>query len=94
MSAAPPFKVHDWVAQKNIAQPNIGTVMRILEDGTFDLVLYDHNGVRVGRNSPPEGGPTKYEPCCPMANYKRIQKPSFPLPRNLSGDWSPWLKDL
>lgn len=93
-SLATAFRTNDWVAQKNMSQPNIGVVKQIWDDGTFDLVLYDHNGIQIGRKSPPEGGPTKYEPCCPMANYKRIQPPVFPLRRNLSGDWSPWLKGL
>lgn len=46
-----------------------------------DLIIYDRDGERIGRESPAMGGPRGYEPCCGALHWKRIQRPDFPLPR-------------
>jgi hypothetical protein len=66
------------------------------EHGTcLNIILYAWNGERIGRRSPPEGGPTAFEPACPADQYGRIKAPAFPLKRNsLNGDYSQELKFL
>jgi hypothetical protein len=56
-----------------------------------DLWLYDTNGYRIGRESPNEPftigdktyrGPRTYEPSMPLGDdWRRIEKPEFPLKR-------------
>lgn|SRR5574337_473951 len=97
------MKVHEfitggWVAQRGVKQPVFGIVKAIYEcqgDLLLDIVVYDLKGNRVGRKSPPEGGPTSYEPACPAKNYASIKKPEFPIERvGLYGDWDQCLQWL
>ena len=45
-----------------------------------DVTLYNRAGDRVGRLSPPMGGPRHFEPACSAADWMVIEKPRFPLP--------------
>jgi hypothetical protein len=78
-----PTKPGDWVAQKGnhsrIAK--VKSVSRFGDEVLVDLVLYDHrNGDRIGRESPPEGGPRTFEPACDFQYWERIAEPTFPIP--------------
>lgn len=44
-----------------------------------DLVMYEWSGNCTGRESPIEGGPRTYEPCCSYENWHRIEAPDFPM---------------
>ena len=88
--SAEPFHRGEWVAQIQLAQPTIGMVKDVYAlDGEWlvDVVVWSWNGKKLGRVSPPEGGPKTYEPACPAKNYCRIEKPKFPLRRGLSGEY-------
>lgn len=70
------MKRGDWVSNKQ----EIGIVSYVYEeDDLIDVVIYDRKGNRLGRTSPPEGGPTKFEPCCSTKYWKVIETPQFPL---------------
>lgn len=88
----PEIKQGDWVVQAGVYRPLFGTVRTVWPDGTIDIVAYGPTGTRFGRLSPPEGGPTNFEPCCPAKNYRVIHEPAFPLKLDLRGDWSGSLK--
>ena len=85
-SSSPEFKKGDWVAEKDgDRRPHFGQVVGAQRDQwgyTLNIAMYTWNGERAGRLSPPEGGPTSYEPCCPAEKYARIEKPEFPLDRD------------
>lgn len=62
----------------------LGTVKAIY--GYVDVVCYNHKGEKVGRVSPPEGGPTTFEPALNVDGLTVIEQPSFPLkPRGMFG---------
>lgn len=86
-------KKGDWVAEPNVRRPHFGIIKETWDDGSIDIIMFTHNGERVGRLSPPEGGPTAYEPCCPGASYAKIEKPEFPLKLEF-GCWRKALKFL
>ena len=76
-----PVKSGDWVVAKadggkiaivKSAKWDTGRVV-------VDLVLYDRNGGKIGRASPPLGGPRTYEPNLDYADWRRIEKPNFPI---------------
>ncbi len=84
--STPPFTRGDWVAQiGDDQQPVFGTVKDCYPDDLqpgahlIDLTCYAAHGERIGRVSPTLDGPAGYEPCCPAANYARIERPAFPL---------------
>lgn len=69
-----------WVARLRAGdprRPQIGQVCDVHEDGSLNIVLYASDGSRVGRSSPPCGGPTRYEPCCNPEPWVPIEKPNF-----------------
>jgi hypothetical protein len=79
------MKKGDWVASREelgswTNQPQFGKVREVYGD-LMDVVLYDTEGEKVGRESDPLDGPTEFEPCLPCADWVVIQKPKFPLPR-------------
>ena len=74
-----PFRPSDWVV--NSAE-RVAQVKRVYRDGVevlLDLVLYDKDGNRTGRESPACGGPRTFEPACDASGWERIERPSFPL---------------
>lgn len=46
-----------------------------------DVVLYARSGERIGRMSPPMGGPRHFEPACSAEDWTVVKKPKFPLSR-------------
>lgn len=50
--------------------------------GAYDVVIYDRDGKRVGRDSPALGGPKQFEPCCSADLWRGIKAPKFPLSRH------------
>lgn len=70
-----------WVASTTDPdRPQIALVKDVYElDGELllDLVIYDRNGTRVGRESPACGGPRNFEPACPAAHWEPIEEPNF-----------------
>jgi hypothetical protein len=43
----------------------------------LDLVMYSHDGTKLGRTSPAMGGPRGYEPCCCGEWWVEIEQPPF-----------------
>lgn len=79
-----PFKRGDWAAQVGVRTPAFGRVIDVFDmdgDWFINIVLHDLKGNRVGRSSPPMGGPTTFEPACPAKNYRKIKRPAFPIDR-------------
>lgn len=74
----------DWVSElADTPNPLFGRVRSsYINDGEIlmDVIIYDLAGHRVGRVSPPEGGPTRFEPAIPWdaKRWTRIEKPKFP----------------
>ncbi len=95
---APEFSKGHWVAQLEVEQPHFGVVkdMFSLDNEWFvNISMWTYDGKNPGRLSPPEGGPTKYEPACPAKNYQRIEAPHLPLDERrftLNGGYSHLLK--
>lgn len=75
----------DWVASALGQEFRVAKVVQSYLDSEgyvlVDLALYDSQGVKIGRESPPMGGPTGYEPACSFTNWRRIAKPEFPIER-------------
>lgn len=89
-----PFKKKDWVVERIVQHPGIGQVKDCYWDGTeqdwvVDLVLFNADGRRIGRESPSMGGPKTFEPAVPVRHWDRITEPAFPLSRDGTGfrDW-------
>lgn len=89
-----PVAEKDWVMEKNIQHPLLGKVRDVYWDGStqewvMDVALYRPDGEFYGRSSPAMGGPRKFEPAVPCTQWERIEKPSFPMARDLTGyrDW-------
>lgn len=61
-----------------------------------DLVLYSPSGSRLGRRSPAVGGPRGFEPWVPVGNWRKIEKPQFPISTDMGGhrNWAPYLQYL
>lgn len=97
-----PVTAGDWIAEApDTTHPDIAKVKSVYWDNiagewVADIVIYDHQGDRIGRKSPAMGGPKHIEPCVPMGNWRRIAKPEFPLSTDMTGhrDWGPHLKYL
>lgn len=76
-----PFRPGDWVADTG-SHARIGrvrSVYRLDGDVLLDIVMYDHEGRKLGRASQAEGGPTTFEPACSAEGWDRIAKPEFPI---------------
>lgn len=95
MDVHAPFAAGNWVAEApEFDRPKIAKVKdiyfdRIANEWVADLILYSAGGDRIGRESPACGGPRTFEPCVPVATWRAIKKPSFPLDRDRTGyrDW-------
>jgi hypothetical protein len=77
-----PVRGGDWVMNKsNHRVAQVRSCYRDWSDGEVlvDLILYRWDGDKTGRESPIEGGPRSFEPCCSYANWERIEKPEFPM---------------
>jgi hypothetical protein len=60
----------------------VATVKEIREcegEILFDLVMYGHDGEKLGRVSPALGGPRTFEPMCPIEGWERVEAPIFPM---------------
>lgn len=71
-----------WVASTNAYngigfRPRIARVKHVYDDGSLDLVLYQYDGIRIGRESPAMDGPTSFEPYCAAENWEPIGEPNF-----------------
>lgn len=75
------FQPGQWVVDTS----DFGRVAKVKDvyigEPCLDLVLYARDGERLGRVSPPEGGPRNFEPACDAEHWRPIRKPAFPLPR-------------
>jgi len=47
----------------------------------IDVTIFNTEGERVGRVSPPMGGPCSFEPACTASDWTVIEEPEFPLTR-------------
>lgn len=88
----------DWVASAEGFAFEVGRIIDAFDDDGaryLNICLYSPtSGERIGRSSPPEGGPTTYEPACPATNWRRIRKPAFPIEHRIvqrgarvAGEW-------
>lgn len=83
------MKPGNWVAEKeglgnDQRSPRIDKVQDAYvfdKEALIDIVIFDCNGSKIGRESEPCGGPTSFEPACLAVDYTVIVKPIFPLPR-------------
>jgi len=75
-----------WVAQFDCGaeRPVIAQVRDAYADPVaagaaplLDLVIFNRNGTRIGRQSPGMGGPRSFEPACSSQRWERIQRPDF-----------------
>lgn len=74
------FGVGAWVACDDPEQPRIAQVRDCyIFNGELllDLVMYRRDGTRVGRVSPPCGGPRNFEPACPATAWGLIEEPDW-----------------
>lgn len=71
----------DWVVRTSLDR--VAKVKEAYED-VLDLVFYNRDGSRLGRESPPMGGPRSFEPACSVELWVPINEPTFPLNR-----WGP-----
>lgn len=81
-----PIVQGDWVAEKRdgLGSVRVGRVRRAYfdRDGVYmDLVIYDMDGAKIGRDSPHMGGPKTFEPFIPFdeERWVRIAAPDFPI---------------
>jgi len=90
-AGAAPYAKGDWVAEApDNNRPSIAKVRDCYWDDfakewVADLILYSAEGDRIGRESPACGGPTGFEPCVPVRDWRRIERPDFPLTRDRTG---------
>lgn len=80
-----PIVQGDWIAETHDGNITIGKVRQSYWHGDevlMDVAYYDPSGVKIGRESPPEGGPKTFEPAIPFDDrWTRIEPPVFPLRR-------------
>lgn len=80
-SARSAIEPGSWVANfDDQLRPRIARVKDAYEltgESLLDLVLYSHDGTRLGRVSPACGGPTKFEPACSAELWEPIEQPNF-----------------
>lgn len=75
-----PLKPGDWVASPDHERvAKVRDVYWIEDEPLADLWMYDHDGQKLGRVSPIEGGPRGYEPACDARDWVRISEPRFPI---------------
>lgn len=83
-----PVKAGDWLGRFSStgfldSVAKVKTVYRDESPGheqvLVDLWIYDFQGKRLGRTSPPMGGPRTYEPACSLSGWTRISPPAFPI---------------
>lgn len=82
-----PIVQGDWVATVGHGlRVQIGRVRYSWREGAevvMNVVLYNTNGDRIGRESPAFGGPRGFEPALIFdERWQRIEKPDFPLIRH------------
>lgn len=83
MTAPEVFSVKpgDWVVSRcdtgRVAK--VRQVYRYHDTVYVDLTLISRSGEKIGRESPPMGGPRTFEPACPYADWQRIEAPEFPI---------------
>ncbi len=75
----PPLWSGDWIASETGAIGRVKACYFVEGTPHADVVLYHRNGSLIGRESPPEGGPTSFEPAVPLEGWRRIARPIFPL---------------
>lgn len=79
----PPIARGDWVASLPGEPFVIGRVGDVYRGGgegwVFNLSIYSTDGERIGRVSDACGGPGGFEPAIPYEQYRRIERPNFPL---------------
>jgi hypothetical protein len=94
----PNFNKGDWVAQHEGDRPHFGQARELFRDGDDWLVnidMWTADGDNPHRLSPDMGGPTTFEPACPAARYRKIERPVLPLDerkRTLYGGYAHLLK--
>jgi hypothetical protein len=99
------MKKGDWVITKD--NPFFLGRVRAVYAGSsidpatlIDVVIYNpENGKVIGRDSPPEGGPTGFEPACAAEFWEVIPVPTFPLLRCNAvgpdyGSYRPYVRTL
>lgn len=74
-----PFKPGDWVADANVNVARVKDVYNLNGEALLDLVMFSRDGERLGRVSPAMGGPRGFEPAMNGDDWKRINKPIFPI---------------
>jgi len=91
MSVKPMWKKGQWVAECNSMTPRFGTVVELFEaDGEWllNLDVWLENGTNPHRVSPPEGGPTRFEPALSAQRFKRITAPELPFKTPSGRAWN------
>lgn len=83
-SSPPPFSAGQWVAETVDCDQQIARIKEVYWDSiacewVMDLVIYAHDGKRLGRTSPRGNGPASVEPCVPCQYWRRIDEPRLPL---------------
>lgn len=82
-----PISQGDWVAYSNGINSTLGRVRSAyFSDGKvfMDVVLYDFDGRRIGRESPAMGGPRGFEPALEFDDgWQRVEVPRFPIERRM-----------
>jgi hypothetical protein len=82
-----PFKKGDWVESKE-GSLQVGIVKDCYWTSGYqdspdqclvDLFMYDYDENKIGRASPALEGPRTFEPCLTASDWKRIEKPRFPI---------------
>jgi|GEM_PF-1510402 len=71
-----------WVRERDIDNPELGHIKETYWDSTakewvMNLIIHSQDGERLGRTSPPRGGPSNYEPCVPCQFWEPIDQPDF-----------------
>lgn len=74
-----PVKPGDWVADTSERVAKVKDVWRDQGNILVNLILFNNDGIKTGRESPILDGPRTFEPACPYADWHRIPKPSFPI---------------
>lgn len=86
-----------WVVRRHSPdRPSIGRVADAyvcMGELSLDIVLYQHDGTKIGRESPAMGGPRGYEPACGADNWEPIETPDFDL-LSTKGFWGRHVKRL
>lgn len=76
------FSPGDWVVSSEFQR--VAKVQQAYQDSNgsgvlLDLVFYNRDGKRIGRESPAMGGPKKYEPACAAEHWLHIERPDFDI---------------